>query len=285
MPIERHLMRVPLPKTLRRLCAAGGLCVLTAAAWAQTAAPAVQAEPPTATISTATATTADPASADPGLQVAEPFLQLHTGPGRGYPVFFVVERHQWVHIELRRTDWFRVRAQGGQVGWVPRQQLQSTLTAAGSPLALRDVLVDDYLNRRLEAGAAAGRFKGEPLLKLWLHYRLADTVGAELHLGQVQGVFSGTDFWALSLSSDPWSDRRLSPFFSVGLGQFKNIPNSSLVDATPTQAKLAHATLGLRWHISSRFTARLDTTLYTAFVSDQRSTEYRAISAGLAFFF
>ena len=267
-------MRSPLlPALLRLLCVVGGLWA-THPAQAQTAAP-VAAVPPVAAAF----------DGDERWQVTDPFLALHTGPGRGYPVFFAVERHQWVSIELRRTDWFRVRAEGGQVGWVPRQQLQNTLTAAGTPLALRDVLVDDYLSRRLEAGAALGRFKSEPMLKLWLHYRLADTVGAELHMGQVQGVFSGTDFWALSLTSDPWSDRRWSPFFAVGLGQFKNIPNGSLVDATPTRAKLAHATLGLRWHISSRFTARLDTTLYTAFVSDQRSIEYRAVSAGLAFFF
>jgi len=273
--------RLLLSALLRGLCLAAGLGLLQPAqAQAQTQTPA--AATPAPAVATPPTAPADQANR---LQVTEPFLELHTGPGRGYPVFFAVERHQWVVIELRRTDWFRVRADGGQVGWVPRQQLQNTLTTAGTPLALRDVLLDDYLSRRLEAGAAGGRFKGEPLLKLWLHYRLADTVGAELHLGQVQGVFSGTDFWALSLSSDPWSDRRLSPFFAVGLGQFKNIPNSSLVDAKPTRAKLAHATLGLRWHISSRFTARLDTTLYTAFVSDQRSTEYRAVSAGLAFFF
>lgn len=268
-------MRRPFSLDLRHaalalLCLAGGLLCALQPARAQGAA----------------AGAADAAvSAEERLQVTEPFLELHTGPGRGYPVFFVVERHQWVSIELRRTDWFRLRAEGGQVGWVTRQQLQSTLTAAGTPMALRDMVVDDFLSRRLEAGAAAGRFKGEPLLKLWLHYRLADTVGAELQLGQVQGVFSGTSLWALSLTSDPWSDRRLSPFVAVGLGHMKNIPNSSLVDARPTSAKLAHATLGLRWHISSRFTARLDTTLYTAFVSDQRSTEYRAFSAGLAFFF
>jgi hypothetical protein len=219
------------------------------------------------------------------LQVAAPFLELHTGPGRGYPVFFAVERRQWITVELRRTDWFRVRAEGGQVGWVPRQQLETTLTETGATKALRDVLIDDYLGRRLEMGGAWGRFKSEPMLKLWLQYRLADTVGAEFTLGQVQGTFSGTDFWSLALTSEPWSDQRLSPFFAVGLGKFSNIPNASLVDAAPTNAKLAHATLGLRWHISERLTARLDWSLYTAMVADTRSIEYRAVTAGLAFFF
>jgi hypothetical protein len=153
-------------------------------------------------------------------------------------------------------------------------------------MALRDVLVDDYLSRRLEAGAAAGRFKGEPMLKLWLHYRLADTVGAELHLGQVQGVFSGTEL----LGPEPDQRPLVGPppvalFQPWAWASSRTSPTAAWWTPGPRSAKLAHATLGLRWHISSRFTARLDTTLYTAFVSDQRSTEYRAFSAGLAFFF
>jgi uncharacterized protein YraI len=219
------------------------------------------------------------------LKVSDAYLEMHTGPGRGYPVFFVVERHQWVTVEMRRTDWYRVRAEGGQVGWVPRRQMEATLTESGVGKTFRDVVLDDYLGRRVEAGGAWGLFKAEPMLKLWTQYRLADTVGLEFSVAQVQGVFSGTDFWALSLTSEPWSDRRLSPFFSVGLGQFRNIPNSSLVDAAPTDAKLAHATLGLRWYLGERFVARADASLYTAFVSDTRSIQYRAFTAGLAFFF
>lgn len=247
--------------------------LLLAAACTLIAAPACAADP------------APAASDSERLQVVEPFLELHTGPGRGYPVFFVVERRQFVVVELRRTDWFRVRAEGGQVGWVPRRQLESTLTAAGSTKTFRDLLLDDYLGRRIEFGGAWGRFKSEPMLKLWLQARLADTVGIELDAAQVQGVFSGTDFWHVSLTSEPWSDRRLSPFLAVGVGKFRNIPNTSLVDATPVSANLAHATVGLRWHVSERFVARIDASLYTAFVSDARSTEYRSLTAGLGFYF
>ncbi len=225
------------------------------------------------------------AAADESLQVADPYLELHTGAGRGYPVFFVVERGQRVVVELRRTDWFRVRAAGGQVGWVPRAQLERTLTEAGIGKSFRDILLDDYLRRRVELGGGGGRFGGEPMLKLWLGVRLASPVGLELAGGQVQGTFSGTDFWHVSLVAEPWHDQRWSPFVSVGLGTFRNIPNRSLVDAVGVNAKLAQASAGVRWYISERFVARADTTLYTAFVADNRSLEYRAVSLGLAFFF
>jgi hypothetical protein len=219
------------------------------------------------------------------VKVTAPFIELHTGPGRGYPVFFVVERHQWIAIELRRTDWYKVRAEGGQQGWVQRKQLESTLTEAGGTKSFRDILIDDYLSRRLELGAAWGRFRSDPMLKLWLGYKLAEPLAIELNLGQVQGAFSGTDFWSLGLVAEPWADRRLSPYLTVGIGQFKNFPNNTLVSAAFTDARLAHAGIGVRWYIAERFVARADWTLYTAFVGDARSIEYRAVTAGIAFFF
>jgi len=219
------------------------------------------------------------------LTISDPFLEMRTGPGRGYPVFFVAARGQAVVVELRATDWYKVRAEGGQLGWVHRQQLESTLTAAGSTKTFRDIALDDYLARRVQMGAAWGRFKSEPMLKLWTSYKLSDTLSVEGDIGQVQGVFSGTNFWHVSLHSEPWSDQRLSPFFGVGVGKFKNFPNQSLVGAAVTDAKLAQVIFGARYHLTERFVLRADWALYTAFVSDQRSTEYRAVTAGVSFFF
>ncbi len=85
--------------------------------------------------------------------------------------------------------------------------------------------------------------------------------------------------------AEPWSDQRLSPFFAVGVGRFRNIPNASLVGALTTNAKLANASLGLRYYLTERFVLRTDYSIYTAFVADTRSTEYRAATIGLSFFF
>jgi hypothetical protein len=219
------------------------------------------------------------------VRVADPYLELHTGPGRGYPVFFVAEREAWVSIELRHTDWYKVRTDEGKVGWVPREQLGRTLTEAGSRKTFREVLLDDYLRRRVEMGAALGRFQSEPLIRLWGAYRLSDTLSIEGAFGQVQGVYSGTSLWQASLITEPWFDQRLSPFFGVGLGRFHNLPNKSLVDAVPTDASMGLATVGVRYHLSDRFVLRADYTLYSVFLSDLQSKEYKALTLGLSFFF
>nr|WP_295775358.1 hypothetical protein [Rhodoferax sp.] len=225
------------------------------------------------------------ASAVEPVQITDPYIEMHTGPGRGFPIFFVAPRSQWIGIELRHTDWYKVRTEDGKVGWVTRQQLESTLTDAGDQKTFRDMLLDDYLSRRVQMGAAWGQFKSEPMLKLWTSYRFSETLSAEGTLGQVQGVFSGTDFWHVNVLSEPWSDQRISPFFSIGLGKFKNIPNPSLVGAAQTDAQLANASVGVRYYLTDRFVLRGDYTFYTAFVADTRSLEYRAVTAGISFFF
>jgi hypothetical protein len=230
------------------------------------------------------ASAADDAPAE-RVQITDPYIELHTGSGRGFPVFFVAERGEWIEILLRHTDWYLVRTASGKEGWVQRQQLETTLTAAGGKKTFRDVLLDDYLHRRVQLGAAWGQFKSEPMLKVWTSYKLSDTLSIEGTLGQVQGVFSGTDFWHANVLAEPWSDKRLSPFFGIGIGRFRNIPNASLVGAQTTNANLSNATLGARYHLSERFVLRVDYTLYTAFVADTRSAEYRAFTAGLSFFF
>ena len=219
------------------------------------------------------------------VQVTDPYIELRTGPGRGYPVFFVAAKSEWIQIELRFTDWYKVRTAGDKIGWVHRQQLETTLTEAGGKKTFRDLVLDDYLGRRVQMGAAWGRFKSEPMLKMWASYKFSDTLSIEADLGQVQGVFSGTDFWHVNLIAEPWSDKRLSPFFGIGFGKFKNFPNLSLVGALPTDAKLANAGIGVRYHLSDRFVVRADYSLYTAFLADTRSAEYKAFTAGLSFFF
>lgn len=271
-----------------------------AAALAMAAGAAAQTQPPASTPPAgASASTAAPTTvpapmpererpANPKADrvvIADAFIELRTGPGRGYPVFFVAARGEQIDIELRHTDWFRVRTAGDKVGWVHRRQLESTLTASGEQKRFRDILVDDYLSRKVQLGGAYGRFSSEPMLKVHGSYRLSETLHLEGTLGQVQGVFSGTDFWHLNLMAEPWSDKRFSPFFGIGVGRFRNFPNLSLVGADTTSANLANAAIGVRYYLTDRFVLRADYSLFTVFVDDSRTTEYRAWTAGVSFFF
>ena len=202
---------------------------------------------------------------------------MHTGPGRGYPVFFVAARDEWVEIQLRFTDWYKVRTEGGKEGWVHRSQLEQH-----ADRGRRAEVVPRRRARRLpgapaQLGAAWGEFKKEPMLKMWTSYRLSDTLSVEGTIGQVQGTFSGTDFWHVNVLAEPWSDMRLSPFFGIGVGKFKNIPNASLVGAHRHRRQSRQRVVGAALLPDRSFRrARSTTRCYTAFVADTRTAEYRA---------
>ena len=63
------------------------------------------------------------------VEVSDPYIELHTGPGRGYPIFHVATRHELVEILKRKTDWFKVRTGKGKEGWVYLAQMDNTFTA------------------------------------------------------------------------------------------------------------------------------------------------------------
>src|ERR1700687_5265045 len=67
------------------------------------------------------------------LVVTAPYLEMHSGPGRGYPVVYVVGRDEVLTVLFSRTDWYKVRAPRGQEGWARRADLASTELPSGEP--------------------------------------------------------------------------------------------------------------------------------------------------------
>ncbi|HCO60237.1 MAG TPA: hypothetical protein DIT58_08605 [Porticoccaceae bacterium] len=44
------------------------------------------------------------------VKIVEPYIEMHTGPGRGYPVFHVVPRGETLVVLRRKTDWYKVQS-------------------------------------------------------------------------------------------------------------------------------------------------------------------------------
>lgn len=219
------------------------------------------------------------------VQVQEPFMDLHTGPGRGFPAVQVVERGEWVEILKRKTDWFKVRSEQDKEGWVHRSQMEKTLTEAGVKKNFRDVLMDDYLSRRLEIGFAAGRFDGDPSLTVRASYRFNDFIIGEFSLSQVSGDFSSSRIVDLNVQLAPYSDHRFSPYFNLGFGHFRNEPRATLVNAVDTSATTAVVGVGLRIYLTRRFIVRADFKDYIVMIDADRNEEFQQWITGFSFFF
>ena len=61
------------------------------------------------------------------VKVADPYVDMRTGPGRGYPIFHIARRGAELELLSRRTDWVQVRLVDGKEGWVDLQQMRRTL--------------------------------------------------------------------------------------------------------------------------------------------------------------
>ena len=84
--------------------------------------------------------------------VADPYLEMHTGPGRGYPIFHVIDRGEAVDIIMQRTSWYLVRSDRGKEGWVDRAQMQKTLQPDGQQVSFEAANIEDFTNARWETG-------------------------------------------------------------------------------------------------------------------------------------
>src|SRR5271163_5120803 len=93
--------------------------------------------------------------------VTQPYLEMHSGPGRGFPVVYVVGRDDIVTVLYSRTDWYKVRAPHGQEGWVRRSDLSRTLLASGEPAPIPPY--PDFASHRWEIGAGYGDYNSENL--------------------------------------------------------------------------------------------------------------------------
>src|SRR5688500_18248216 len=125
--------------------------------------------------------------------IADPFIELHTGPGRGYPIFHVVERGREVFIVKRRTDWFQIRTEQGVEGWAPRDQMIATLEPTGEPLDLQEPARENYMSRRWQAGVSGGDFAGASMISVFGGYAFSDNLSIELTLNHILGDVSHGD--------------------------------------------------------------------------------------------
>jgi len=219
------------------------------------------------------------------VQITEPYLELYTGPGRGFPVFNAVERGEWIEVLNRRTDWFKVRTKRGKVGWAKRSEIEKTQSMSGSQLVFDGAGKGDLLGRPLEVGLVGGALENDPLLGARIAYYLTDGISLELGLSHVPGKFSRSFLYGANLQVHPWPDSRISPYFSLGSAVIENEPKRTLVGVQETDATVWSAALGARYKITEKFMFRIEVRDHQALVNSLNTQNLLEITAGFSFFY
>jgi hypothetical protein len=219
------------------------------------------------------------------VSVAAPYLDVHSGPGRGYPVFHVVERDEVITLLKSRADWIKIRTYRGITGWIGREDLALTLGPDGQPPLFLDPRHEDYLVNRVELGFAMGDFGGADSLQANLGYRFTRHLSAELRLAHNTGQFSDSEIIAAALVHQPFPEWRVSPFFALAAGQIKTYPSATLVETEDRQDNLAQASLGAYVHLSGRFFLRVEYVNHYLFTSRDSNEEVNEWKLGFNAFF
>ena len=229
-----------------------------------------------------------PALADKALRtvaVADPFLELHTGPGRGYPIFHVVDRGETVSIVKQRTDWYLIRTDREVEGWVDADQMKLTLTPAGDEFDVGRATVEDFTNARWEAGVLAGDFGGANIVSLYGSYSLNPYVSLEVWGSQILGNFSNGWTGSVNVVHEAFPEWRVSPFFTLGAGVIHTEPKSTIVQGEDRTDQIGHVGGGFRIYATRRFLLRAEYKSYVVFTSRDDNEEVEEWKVGFAFFF
>jgi len=219
------------------------------------------------------------------VQVADPYIEMHTGPGRGYPVFNVEERDAWIQIITRKTDWYKVRTEKGKEGWVSRDQLQRTLSPGGEPVRIEEASLAEFTRHRLEFGAIGGSFETSDVMTVYGAFAPTPKLSAELSVSKIFSDFADAEMANVSLAIHPFPNWRVSPFVTLGTGVIRTNPNVTLVQERDRVDQLGHVGIGARIYLTRRFVLRAQYKHYVIFQSVDDNQEIDEWNAGFAVFF
>ena len=219
------------------------------------------------------------------VKVADPFIEMHTGPSVGYPIINVIQRNETITIFKRRTSWFLIQDRQEKEGWVHRSQLVKTLTLDDEKVEVKDITRENYLDHDWEVSMIGGKFDDLPISTLSAGYAFTQNLSIELSIGQILGEFSSRQFINASLIHQPFPDWKVSPYFTIGTGRIKTTVKSTLTALKDQSDKMANVGIGIKMYLTRRFVFRADLKKHIIFQSRDKNEEITSWQAGFAFFF
>lgn len=219
------------------------------------------------------------------ITVAAPYIELRTGPGRGYPVVHVVEKGEHLRVYKRITDWYRVETDAGIDGWVKNSELNDSYTEDGNLAIFSIPAKEAYVNRKWEFGAAGGEFSGSEALTTYVGYHLTKNISTELKYTQAYGDFSTVKLLTVNAVHQIWPEWRVSPFFTLGSGILQTSPSAGLVETVDREDSVITVGGGFFIYASRNFLLRAEYNNHTVLTSRNNNEEVNEWKAGFSVFF
>jgi hypothetical protein len=217
------------------------------------------------------------------LVVTAPYLEMHSGPGRGFPVVYVVGRDEIVTVLFSRTDWYKVRAPHGAEGWARRADLAVTKLADGEPAPIPPY--PDFTTHRWELGAGYGVYNRQNLVTSYVDFGITDSIDIEGVVQQALGTLDNRVIATVGLRHTFMPEWKwFSPTAGLGTG-YQHIVDKVPPAPLESTNQLAYVSLGARGFITRRFMWRADWRHYVVFNSLNVYEDLEEWKFGFAVFF
>lgn len=220
----------------------------------------------------------------PTLEVADPYIEVHTAPGRGYPIFHVIEKGEDVELLKRKTNWYKVRAATGETGWTKATQLGRTLEPTGLPADLPEIGHGQYLESSWRVGFTAGQLEQSPSFSLTVGYRPLTWLGAELEAGKIYNQSVTSDYYGANLIIEPLHGLALTPYALAGYSQFSFDARQKVLLSELGDADGVTFGGGMGYYVGRNFLIRAEYRVYSV-SSNSDSTGLNEWKIGLNTFF
>jgi uncharacterized protein YraI len=217
--------------------------------------------------------------------IVEPFLEIHAGPGKSYPVFYISEKGESIEILKRRGDWYKVLLSNGKSGWVVQEEVEKTLLESGYSRTWIDRLYDRVVSDRLQMGWSAGTFGDDSAIYIRAQYKLTEQIALEGNTGFASGDLGSTQIYHGGILLTPWEKKWVSVRGTIGGGIVHVEPSRLLIKVEGGTYPEAHAGLGLSIPLFRNMAVRGDLRNFTLFMSPERTREFQEYSLGLQFQF
>ncbi len=217
--------------------------------------------------------------------VQDAYVDLRSGPGRGFPATYSVEREATIELLRQRTDWIKVRTGNGREGWVHRSQLERTLTPGGAAVQVAGPKPEARTEHHWEVGLGTGDFGGANVVAVTGAYAVTPNLLVRADVKHLLGNFSNGWLGTAGIAHVFMPQWRVSPFVGIGGGVLTISPKATLVQAEDRTDTTAYAGLGVRGFLTNRFLLQAEYRSYVVFTSRDENEEIDEWTVAFTYFF
>jgi opacity protein-like surface antigen len=218
--------------------------------------------------------------------IADPYIELHTGPGAAIPSSTSSSAAARSRSSSAAPTGSRFATERGVEGWVPREQMIADAGADRRAAGPAGAGARELYEPRWQAGVIRRRLRGASLVSVFGGYASATTSRSSSRSNHILGEFSNGYSATLGLMHVFVPEWRISPYFTLGTGIIYTEPKSTLVQSIDRDDQIGYVGGGLQFYLTRRFMLRTEyrnNVIFTSRNDNEEVDEWKYL--GFAFFF